>query len=230
MKRKSILILATLLMIVAGLSMQEVTIAQNVKGGWFEKQPKEKKEKEEKEPGNFNFKTDISYSHRRDVVMALGVNYKGSASVPPVNLMLSFSSPRTSFGAKIITYPFKTLNFVGIGIEGIYYYKSNLDLYSEFFYGGKVKNTFGSPETTWDTKRLAIAPTLEIFIPSDTRYKFGVRMNPLIFGYWDYDSDAKKWGAFRRYYDISLYFTIDLGKKSGAEATNNSGSSPVIIE
>ena len=207
-----------LLLVLVAMSIMTSLVAPEVKaqdidgGGWF--QPREKKEKEPKEdlgPRTIQFKTDFALDYRRSIVSGVGINFRGSEGIPPINFIFSFAFPNTSFGVKMISYPFRTIKWLGVGVESTYFYSSNIDLYSEFFFGGKVKNTFGSPKTKWDHKRFVVAPAVEFFIPSWRRSKFGLRMNPLLFGFWDYSNGD--WGNVKRWYNLTVFWTVDLGKK-----------------
>jgi len=213
MKKMALLLVLVAMSIMTSLVAPEVKAQDIDGGGWF--QPREKKEKEPKEdwgPRAIQFKTDFALDYRRVVVSGVGVNFRGSPSVPPINFIFSFAFPNTSFGARIITYPLRTIKWLGVGVETSYFYSSNIDLYSEFFFGGKVKNTFGSPKTEWTHKRFIVTPTFEAFIPSLTRSKFGLRIG-VFYGFWDYDPTNKSWGDVNRWYNLTVFWTVDLGKK-----------------
>jgi hypothetical protein len=213
MKKSFLLLAMVAIAAFASLLVPEVSKAQDIDGGgWFQK--KEKKEKEPKEdlgPRAIQFKTELSLDWWRTAVLGAGINFRGNAGVPPINYIVSFSFPNTAFGAKIVTYPVRICKWLGVGLEANYFYKSDFDLYSEFFFGGYVKNTFGSPETKWQSKRLVVTPAVEVFFPSWRRSKFGVK-GDIFYGFWDYSKTTNGWGEVKRWWNVSIYWTVDWGK------------------
>lgn len=153
----------------------------------------------------------LSYDHRRDMVLGFAVTLTKKPEYPPMKFLFSASYPRTSFGLGWNMYPFPKSRWLGIGLDMIYFYKTNWNIYSELFFGGNGANTFTSGEgSRWETKRFVFAPSIDLRSKIFWRSKifkkgfsFNLRANPLIFGFWDF-VPGQGWGKWKRWYDISL--------------------------
>ena len=150
----------------------------------------------------------LSYDHRRDMVFNFSVSLTKKPDYPPMKFVFSGSYPRTSFGIGYNLYPFPKMRWMGIGVDMIYFYKTNWNIYSELFFGGKVANTFTSGEgSRWETKRFVFAPSVDLRSKIFWRSKifkkgfsFNLRVNPLIFGFWDF-IPGQGWTEANRYYN-----------------------------
>jgi hypothetical protein len=147
----------------------------------------------------------VSYDHRRDMVFNLSVSLTKKPEYPPMKFLFSASYPRTSFGLGWNMYPFPKKRWIGVGVDMIYFYKTNWNIYSELFFGGNGANTFASESgSQWSTQRFVFAPSLELRrIVSWKKLTLNVRANPLIFGFWDF-TPGQGWGKWKRWYNVSV--------------------------
>lgn len=147
----------------------------------------------------------LSYDHRRDLVLSFSVALTKKPDYPPMKFVFSGSYPRTSFGVGWNMYPFPKKRWIGVGVDMIYFYKTNWNIYSELFFGGNGANTFATGEgSRWDTKRFVFAPSLELRrVVVWKKLTLNVRANPLIFGFWDF-VPGQGWGKWKRWYNVSV--------------------------
>jgi len=147
----------------------------------------------------------VSYDHRRDIVINFSVSLRKKPEYPPMKFLFSASCPRTSFGLGWNMYPFPKKRWLGIGVDIIYFYKTNWNIYSELFFGGNGSNTLASRSgSKWITQRLVFTPSLDIRSPIFRKgFSLNMRVNPLIFGFWDF-IPGTGWSQWKRWYDISL--------------------------
>ncbi|MFA6325445.1 MAG: hypothetical protein WCX46_04435 [Candidatus Paceibacterota bacterium] len=150
----------------------------------------------------------LNIDANRGFVIGGGVRFTpGSKKIRPqylsLNLSIPFSKGNNGLGIAYKTYPFGGSfgRMIGIGADAIVFFKADYNKYSEWFFGGKVSNTLGTSDGFFETKRLVIAPRLDITYPY-RNFKFGISSNPLVIGYWDYSDH--KFGDYRRWYNVSL--------------------------
>ena len=143
------------------------------------------------------------------VELSGGIHIGGSTSFPPTDVKVYFTFPRTSLGLTMMTYPFKKMRHVGVGFDIIDEYKSNFNMYSEFFYGGQGSHTLGSPDTYWYIKNFVFSPAVEFSFRVGGRCKIGLKTN-LLFGFWSRQNGG--WSIWKRYWNEEASFTILLGK------------------
>ncbi len=154
----------------------------------------------------------MSIDIERGFVLGTGFRFvSGTKKINPHYININFSVPfagaseYTAFGLSYKTIPIKGKfgRMWAFGLDCDLFFKSRISSYSEFFFGGKVKNTFGKTSGFWETKRLVLAPRVDFLIPIKN-WKIGISSNPLMVGYWDYFSPEKKFGEFSRWYDASI--------------------------
>ena len=164
-----------------------------------------------------------SADYERGATLFAGINLSSrndDSKFPEMSLLGSFGIPSnstqmTSFGLTYIVYPMhgRFSQLWGFGVESIYFYSSNIDMYSELFFGGLGQNTIKDPSAQWITKRLVVAPVVEFSIPIGQKIRIGSKINPLIWGYWDFLPQNNSFSHWRRWYDIDLfYFSYLFGK------------------
>ena len=169
------------------------------------------------------FLSRISADYRRGCTLFSGIDLKSkedSSKFPAMSLLFSFSMPATklemtSFGLTYLIYPWKNGfgKFFAFGLDGIYFYTSNINLYSELYYGGLGQNTIKNPTALWTTQRWVVAPIVEFSIPIRDKFRIGTKINPLIYGYWNFNKSSNGYSHWHRWYDIDLLFvSLNFGK------------------
>lgn len=137
-----------------------------------------------------------------------------SLSVPPTKDLSYY----TYIGAHYKIHPFQKNYFSrmwGFGLDINYGYRADWKAYSEFFFGGKVVNTFQGKGSSWKTKRLVVAPRIDFVIPFNN-WELGLHTNPLAIVYFDYYPDEKIFGMGKRWFNFEVcgIFKIGSGKKN----------------
>ncbi|MCE9585116.1 hypothetical protein K8Q94_00645 [Candidatus Nomurabacteria bacterium] len=154
------------------------------------------------------FSTGVSV--HRGLTLGGGVRIRDTEKLPPMRVEGTFSLPKTSFGLSYRIYPFKNPKWIGFGVEGLYFYKTNFSFYSELFFGGNGAQTFKDLNTYWCAKRLVLSPFVDIFIPIG-KCRLGSTINPFLFGFWDRVDG--RYGIWKRWTNIGIYFSMRLASK-----------------
>ena len=168
----------------------------------------------------FQFTSRLDGSPHRDLGIYAGVTLAGSEGVPEMNLLASFSMPKTSFALSYVIYPMPNRSFgkfFGFGLEGIYFYKCDVNIYSRLSFGIPVTDVLRDIGLGWMTQRIAVAPIVEFSVPLNPSktIRMGLKINPFPWGYWDFLYRSNGWTHAKQYFNINyLYFQMNFGKNS----------------